>query len=52
MLIQVNQYFNHVLPHVFAFMCLFAFLFFLEDKCFLFMNNLGLLEITKWEPWM
>ena len=40
-----------VLPHVYKFMCLFAFVFFLADKCFFFMSNLGFLEITEWEPW-
>jgi len=39
-----------VLPHVFAFMGPFAFLFFLVDKCLFFMNNLSLSEITEWEP--
>jgi len=40
-----------VLSHIFASTCLFAFLFFLVDNCFFFMNNLDLLEITEWEPW-
>jgi len=40
-----------VLSHIFAFIRLFAFLFFLTDKCFFFMNNLAFSEITEWEPW-
>jgi len=32
--------------------CVFLhILFFLVDKWVLFMSNLGLLEITEWEPW-
>jgi len=35
----------YLLSYVFLHFC-----FFLEDKSFFFMNNLGFLEITEWEP--
>ena len=48
---KVNQYFNHGFISYIGIHMFFGFLFLLVDKCFFFMNNLGLLEITEWETW-